>query len=555
MNNSFNKLILSILFSVLISQTLFAQLSEDKITKIDSLFASWDMPNHPGGSIGIMQDGKLVYSKAFGLASLEYLVPITYDTQYNIASVSKQFTAFGICLMQLRGQLSVDDDIGKYLPELPKFKNSITIRHLLHHTSGLRSLHTLLRLAGWRDDDSRTNEDLMRFMKKQRDLNFVPGSEYMYCNTGYIFMAEIIERISGEEFTEWMDKNVFKPLGMYHTYVERHYNHVVKNNATSYDTTGNGEFKREVEYWGYVGSGNIHTNVSDLLIWLEQLRNPDAKWKDEMDLMKTTDNFNNGKHNKYAFGVNIDQYKNENRITHGGSIGGFRSRVCTYPDRKFSIAILTNFSSSNPAKKAEAITDIILDKKPTEPRIKPFKLSNEQFDSYAGRYLLSDSSSKMLDVYRIGKSFFIEEYRQNKIKIIPVSKNKFVDDDKRLEISFHIGLDSALTIEYMNQQQWEGKRIKKFIADKQLLKEICGTYWSQELETQYVIYLQDGKLMGHHARHGEFSIRYVHDNEFNGKPSFFNFFKVERNKSGNITGIYVTNSRVRDLWFKNEEYI
>lgn len=550
MRHRIQKLLFGILFLAVISSILFAQLPDEKTKKIDSLFTAWDAPNHPGGSVGIMLNGDLVYSRAFGLASLEYLVPNTFDTQYNIASVSKQFTAFGICLLHLKGRLSIDDDIRKYLPELPEFKYKVTIRHMLHHTSGLRSLHTLLALAGWRGDDSRTNEDLMRFMKRQKNLNFVPGSEYMYCNTGYILMAEIIEKITGEDFAGWMDKNVFKPLGMHHTYVERHYNHVVKNNATSYVRTKANEFDRSIEYWGYVGSGNIHTDISDLLIWLEQLRDPAPQWQAAFALLKTQDNFNNGKPNDYAFGIRMDTYKDEIRIGHGGSIGGFRSRVCTYPEKKLSIVLLTNFSTSNPAQKADAITDIILDKPPMKPARKPFRLKSKTFDRYAGRYALHGPSSKVVDIFRIGNVFFAGEKGGKNVRIIPVSENKFIIDKTKIEIVFKAEKDAIPAMEYTDQKKWTGKRIKEFKADQKTLEDICGTYWSPELETQYVLYLKDGKLMGHHPRHGDFSIRYIREGEFNGEPSFFRFFKAQRNNQGKIIGIYVTNSRVRDLWFR-----
>ena len=147
-----------------------AQIDEDLYNRIDSIFIDWNQPNHPGGAVGIMQNGKMLFSKAYGLASLEYLVPNTSDTRFNIASVSKQFTGMGMVVLSLQGKLSLNDDVRKHLPELPDFGDTITIRHLLHHTSGMRSLHALLGLAGWRDDDSRTNQDLFRFMKNQKEL-------------------------------------------------------------------------------------------------------------------------------------------------------------------------------------------------------------------------------------------------------------------------------------------------------------------------------------------------------------------------------------------------
>lgn len=216
-------------------QLTFAQLNNEEVAKIDELFTTWQQPNHPGGSIGIMKNGRVVYSKAYGLASLEYQIPNETNTLYNAASVSKQFTALGIVLLHLKGKIDIDADINTYLPTMPKFQYPIATRQMLHHTSGMRSLHALLGLAGWRHDDSRTNEDLYRFMEKQVDLNFKPNDEYLYCNTGYMLMAKIIENVTGEDFVSWMKKEVFDPLEMTATYVEKQYNRVVPNNATSYE--------------------------------------------------------------------------------------------------------------------------------------------------------------------------------------------------------------------------------------------------------------------------------------------------------------------------------
>ena len=191
---------LVLLIARIIALNVNAQISQIQIDQIDSLFIDWNKPNQPGGSIGIMKNDKIVFSRSYGLASLEYLVPNSTETIFNIASVSKQFTAMGIVLLHIQGKLSIDDDIRKYLTELPDFGEKITIRQMLHHTSGLRSLHAMLGLAGWREDDSRTNEDLYRFMNMQRDLNFKPGSEFMYCNTGYMLMVKIIEKLLPKNF-------------------------------------------------------------------------------------------------------------------------------------------------------------------------------------------------------------------------------------------------------------------------------------------------------------------------------------------------------------------
>ena len=300
-------------------------------------------------------------------------------------------------------------------------------------------------------------------MTKQRDLNFKPGDEYMYCNTGYILMAIIIERFSGESFAEWMKKEVFLPLGMYDTYVEDKYNRVVYNNATSYGFTGNG-FEREVEYWGYTGSGNIHSTTADLLKWYRYYYDAPEQWKEAFSLMLTTDPFNDGSHNKYAFGVNVDKVLGENRISHSGSIGGFRAYAATFPDKEIELVILTNFSSSNSGAKADQITHILLDKP------LPIRAIRE-------------------------RSPEAEEYEVRESK----------------------------------------------------LREVTGDYWSPELETIYRFYLKEGKLFCFHNRHGEFELRAEKENIFRPVRGPVEKIEILRDKGGRVTGMYFTNSRVRNL--------
>ena len=452
-----------LLIALLFSLNTTAQLSKEKISRIDSLFIAWNAPNQPGGTIGIRQNGNLVYAKAFGLASLEYLVPNSPGTQFNIASISKQFTALAIVKLQLEGKLSIDADIREYLPELPEFDHKITTRHMLHHTSGLRSLHAMLGLAGWRGDDTRTNEDLLRFVLKQKDLNFKPGDEYMYCNTGYILMAIIIERLTGENFASWMDREIFEPLGLYDTYVEDKYNRVVPNNATSYYYTREG-LVRSVEYWGYTGSGNIHSTTADLTKWYRNYYNAPAGWEEAFKMMLTTDPFNDGSPHNYAFGVNVGELLDQKMIAHGGSIGGFRAYGATFPDKETEVVILTNFSSSNSGRKFNAIASILFDK--TLP-VRPPRDSPEEEPPFT------------------------------------VSKGE--------------------------------------------LNKISGDYWTDELETIYRFYVEGDKLFGFHNRFGKFELEPQEANIFRPKGIGINKIEVIKDKKGNVTGMLVTNSRVRNL--------
>ena len=551
---------LLLLTSLLITLQTIAQISNYQYQKIDSLFLDWNKPNHPGGAVGIMQNGKIVFSKAYGLASLEYLVPNSPGTIFNIASVSKQFTAMGIVLLHQQGKLSVDDDIRKHLPELPDFGEKITIRHMLHHTSGLRSLHALLGLAGWRGDDSRTNEDLNRFMKKQRDLNFKPGDEYVYCNTGYMLMVNIIEKVTGEKFPEWMKKNVFGPLGMINTYVEDNYSRVVSNNATSYYNSENNGFNRAIEYWGYVGSGNMHSSTDDLLNWLANFSHPQSDWKAHFEMLQTLDKLNKGGENSYAFGVGIGDFNGVKSIGHGGAIGGFRSNVVTYPKKELGIVVLTNFSRSDPGQKTNSISEILLEKKDTKTSdysdkpIKTIKLSNKTLKKYEGSYWNNkENYARKIYLKNDTLRYFRSENSEN--PIVPIGKNEFkmlgvsVDlkvkfDSKENMPNMIVTIDDGAPIYFQKYEPAE--------ATKDELASYTGEFYSPELETTYSISLENDTLSWHHARHGEYKMKRIKKDVLEGNWPF-SIVKFKKDEKGNIIGILVSNGRVRNLWFEKKE--
>jgi len=539
-----------------------AQISKVQYQQIDSLFTEWNKSNHPGGAIGIMQNGKTVFLKAYGLASMEYLVPNTIGTLFNTGSVSKQFTAMGIVLLQQQGKLSFDDDIRKYLPELPDFGETISIRHMLHHTSGLRSLHAMLGLAGWRGDDSRTNEDLNRFMNKQQDLNFKPGDEYLYCNTGYMLMVNIIERVTGEKFPKWMKNNVFEPLGMTNTYVEDNYNRIVLNNATSYYKDESNDFNRSVEYWGYIGSGNMHSTVEDILIWLNNFSEPSLNWERAFKMLQTTDKLNDGSKNNYAFGVTVDEVKGLKRIQHGGAIGGFRSFVSAYPEEQLSIAVLTNFSSSDSRQKKAQIAAVLLKKYDKEIAVKEKttedlranQLSNEKLKSFEASYW-NDKDNYARKIYLKNDTLRYSRSATNESPIVPIGNDSFqmLKVSADLKVKFEIngkGKSMIVTVNHGQPSLFQG--FEPTLRTKKELASYSGKFYSPELETTYDIYLKNDTLFYHNARHGDFKMKVLKKDVLEGEWPL-NIAKFQRDEKGNINGILVSNGRVRNLWFEKQQ--
>jgi CubicO group peptidase (beta-lactamase class C family) len=546
------------LFIVLQVFNSYSQTSQKQIQKIDSLFTSWNVSNHPGGSVLVSKDGKTIFSKSYGLANIEYNIPNTNNTLFNIGSISKQFTAMGIVLFEEQNKLSFDDNIRKYIPELPNFSEIITIRHLLHHTSGLRDLHGLLGLAGWRSGDLETNDDVYKIIKNQKELNFKPNEEFLYSNTGYILLAKIIENISQLKFDQWMKQNIFQPLGMKNTYVETSLDNIVRNNATSYYLRK--EFKRALEYWGYYGSGNMHSTIEDVNIWLQNFSTPLKGWESAFNKLLTTTPLNNGFETNYGFGVRIEDYFGNKLIQHGGSVGGFRAIARTFPEEQLNIVILTNYSRSGIVSKANKISGIFLDKskdtltkraiKVTQAPSKFIKLSNKKLKSFEGIYW-SDSEKSGRKVYFKNDTLRYSSSGKNEWPLVPIDKYKFILIHPAVKPI--IKFDSKthkMTTKIENNLPGVFTFIQKSLDKKTNdLNMLVGNYYSQELKAIYSISIDDkSNIYLEHARHGTIKLEQLYNNIFSGDWPI-GTVEIKRNEKGKVMGLRMSNGRTRNVWF------
>ena len=544
----------SFLFAVLSAS---AQISTEQRQKIDNLFTDWKKPNSPGGAIGIIKNGEIVYSKTYGLASLEFQTPNTKETIFNIGSVSKQFTAMGIILLHLEGKLSIDDDIRKYLTDLPDFGEKITIRNMLHHTSGLRSFHALLSIAGWRFDDARNNEDLNRFMKKQQGLNFKPGEQFGYSNTNYMLMVNIIEKVTKQKFATWMQETIFKPLGMTKTYIQEDYMEVKRHKATSYYTNRKKEYFKASEFWGYIGSANVHSNANDLLKWLQNFKTPQKGWEKPFNLMTTQDNLNDGKENEYAFGVLIRDYSGIKSVEHSGATGGYISNIASFPEKNISFVLLSNFQSSNIPQKSSKLTKILLDnkkvKKPKNEKFISVKVPKKKLLKYVGSYWDSkDHYSRKIYMKNDTLRYFISKNKD--YAMLPLGNHKFkrLSRGSKVIVEFNLNKkDSKMTITFNDKDAYHLKRYQPVKSTTKELTLYSGTYYSPEVESTYTISYNKNKLNGNHIRHGEFGIQRVREGVLKTR-SPLGQIRFIKNRKGIITGFFASNGRVIDLWFKKQ---
>jgi hypothetical protein len=262
--------------------------------QVDELFTVWDTNDTPGAAIAVVKDGSIIYKNGYGLSNLEYDIPITPSSIFHIASISKQFTVFSILLLEKQGKLSLDDDIRKYIPEVPDFGTIITLRHLASHTGGLRDQWNLLSMAGWRMDNVITKEHILKLVSKQKELNFNPGEEYAYCNTGFTLLAEVVSRTSDMSFAEFTEVNIFEPLKMNNTLFYDDHEKIVKNRAYSYNSSSDG-YKKSVLNYANVGATSLFTTVEDLALWSMNFSNLTVGDSTIVNKMNTTAILNNGK--------------------------------------------------------------------------------------------------------------------------------------------------------------------------------------------------------------------------------------------------------------------
>lgn len=337
--------------------------SKDSITKkVDEIFANWNKKDSPGVALGVIKDGKLIYKRGYGMANLENNVPITSETSFYIGSTSKQFTAMCIALLEEEGKVSIEDDIRKYLHELPQYEKPITIRHLIHHLSGIRDYLALWELSGRNFADSYPEEEALAMIARQKSLLFTPGEQYSYSNTNYFLLSLIVKRASGKSLREFADEKIFKPLGMGNSHFHDDRTKIIKNRATGHvPKTGVG-FSIYQSSFDLVGDGGLYTTVEDLFKWDQNFyQNKLGKGRQTLiDRVLTYGKVNDGRQIIYAWGLQRQRYRGLRIVFHNGGFIGFRSELLRFPEQNFTVIVLGNVTSIFPSPLATKVADIYL---------------------------------------------------------------------------------------------------------------------------------------------------------------------------------------------------
>jgi len=526
--------------------------------QVDRLFTSWNNAETPGAAIAVMKDGKIILKKGYGSADLEHDIPIRPSTVFHIASVSKQFTAYAVLLLERDGKLSLDDDIRKYIPEVPDFGKVITLRQLVHHTSGLRDQWNLLALAGWRLDDVITTDHIINIVSRERELNFDPGNEYLYCNTGFTLLAEVVARVSGKSFADFTRERIFTPLKMVNTLFYDDHEKIVKNRAYSFYPSGSG-YKKSVLNYANVGATSLFTTVEDLCLWAGNFEDPVIGDKKLIAEMEEKGILNNGDTITYAMGQEVGIYKGLRFMSHAGGDAGYRTFLGRFPDQRFSVIVLSNDATFDPVGMALKIADIYLKDKYAaetndESRVsgfenKPGVPDVDLLKSYCGKYELEQSlvvtvelENDKLSAEAPGYSkIFLDQMSSNEFKVKGMdAKVIFLKDDQGEVNQAKVVLKGRESI---------ARKMKGFDPQDVDLSEFTGDFNSPELNTSYSFVLRDGILIARHFRIGDITLTPVDADNFKANKWFFGQVEFIRDDHNNIKGCRVSSGRVRNLWF------
>lgn len=540
---------------VLIAAPASAQLGVNAIgpetsAAIDKIFAAFDTTTRPGCALGVWRNGKIIYTRGYGMANLEYNIPITPETIFEAGSVSKQFTAAAIQILCRDEKLALEDDIRKLLPEVPQFGPLITIKHLLTHTSGIRDQWGLLSAAGRPPGSAvHTLDEILDLVSRQRDLNFAPGSDYLYSNTGYALMAWVVRRASGKSLADFSMERIFRPLGMSFTQWRDDYSEIVKGRATAYSLGPGPAYHQNMSFTNVYGNGGLLTTVGDLLVWAENFWTPRVLDRASLDEMEIPMVLNDGTPTIYGLGLGVGEYKGVREISHSGSTAGYRAYLVRYPNQRTAIAILSNFGGTNPADLAHKVADVILAGalKPIAA-LEPVPVLANELQAWAGLYRDPKTDAVLSLVLKDGK--LVDNGGRGQAFICVEAGCFTTGGGTRFVFVKPEGTSGpAVRITAPGVAPAIYARVEAVQPAPEALAEYAGHYWSEELEVSYIAEIKDGKLTLRRRPDPPLTLEPTYKDGFISRSGGTNLFRFTRDERGRVDGFSVNAGRVRHLKF------
>ena len=513
---------------------------------INRVFANWSTSDGPGCALGVSRNGAMVYQNGYGMANLESDAPITAGSIFHVASVSKQFTSMAIQLLAEDGKLSLDDEVRKYLPELPDYGQRITLRHLLTHTSGLRDQWDLLSLARGRFEEDRITEaDVLEIVTRQKALNFVPGTEYLYSNTGYTLLGTVVKRVSGKSLRAFADERIFKPLGMQNTHFHDDYTMVVKGRAAGYNRTG-GAWHVSLPNYDTYGATSLFSTVGDLLLWEANVAKPTVGNPKLFAAMEASAVLTNGDSTAYGLGRSVERYRGLRLVGHGGADAGYRTYLGQFPEHGLALAVLCNAAQANPGALARGVADVFLRDKlgPLDEPVKALAWPTvAQLARIAGVYVNPVTG---IPTFITLRDTNLVLGRVNGPELIPLTEQRFKVRGQPVEFEFG---ERELVQRFVGWPSRQSVRMKREEPAKPARAELdryAGSYYSEELGTTYTVKATDSTLVlttrwGSNER----TVRPAYGDTFSGDF----LLSFTRGRKGEVAGMLMSTGRTRGVRF------
>ena len=517
--------------------------AEDLVPKsrVDALFSAWT-DSTPGCAVGVSQDGSILLERAYGMADLEHGVPNLRDTIFEAGSVSKQFTAAAVLLLAEDGKLSLDDSVRRYIPELPEHAAAITIRQMLHHTSGLRDWGNVAWIGGWpRGTRVHTHDHVLDILARQEALNFAPGTRWSYSNSGYNLAAMLVSRVAGEPFAEFTRKRIFEPLGMARTSWRDDFTRVVRDRAVAYAKIED-RYASDMPFENIHGNGGLLTTVGDLLRWNGNFTTRKVGGPEFVRTMQAPGRVSSGEETGYGFGLGEVRYQGLQEFRHSGTTASYRSFLARFPEPHLSVAVLCNAGDSTPRQVLHAVADLYLgDRLRPDPPPKAVTLSGAQLDAIAGLYRNVDRGD-VLSIRRDGDSLRLGDGTP----LVPLSPTRVTDGDGSF---IHFDSAGGALLDEGAGPPDIFERVPAASTAQPELETLAGRYSSDEAETTFVARVRDGALELTQRPATVYRLEPLYADAFDSELGTIVF---RRDAQGAVTGLSVVQDRVWDLRFRRE---
>jgi CubicO group peptidase (beta-lactamase class C family) len=543
--------ILSALIALAVAVTAPLLAQEQSLERqVDEIFTAMDTPDSAGCAVSAMRRGAIVYRRGYGMANLEYGVPITPSSIFHVASVSKQFTAMAVALLAAEGKVSWDDDIRKYVPEVPDYGKTITLEHLVHHTSGIRDQWSLLIMAGWRwEGDVVKQEDVLNIVARQKALNFDPGTTYLYSNTGFTLLAVVVERVSGKSLREFTKERIFEPLGMRDTHFHDDHQRIVPGRAYAYAPDSIYGLRISIPDFAIVGASSLFTTVEDLAKWDRNFYTGQVGGPEVIEQLQTRGVLNDSEEIDYAFGLSHGTYRGLHTVGHGGADAGYRSDFLRIPDQEFSVAVLCNYPYSNPGSKSRQIAAVYLadqlaEAEPGESELDEANVSVAERQRLAGVYAAAHADDAVRITLRENR-LYAGPGDGAPVSVLPDQRLQI--RGRRLPARYEINDDGVVTLHVPAPgTEWAYTKVAPPDTTPEALEAYPGTYFSEELGTEYTARVENGTLVLWHFKHGVMPLEAVYADGFAGRGFDLTF---TRDSDGRVDGFTASSGRVWKVRF------